>query len=56
MHDKVIEGSLYHKQGDETAMAMGIQAFKLLIPVFATAGNPLGRARAILSPLHVLHG
>lgn len=56
LHDKVIEGSLYHKQGDETAMAMGIQAFKLLIPVFATAGNPLGRARAILSPLHVLHG
>jgi hypothetical protein len=50
LHDKVIEGSLYHNQGDETAMAMGIQAFKLLIPVFATADNPLGRARAILSP------
>jgi len=46
---------LFNNQGDETAMPMGIQAFKLLIPVFATAGNPLGRAHAILSSLHVLH-
>jgi pimeloyl-ACP methyl ester carboxylesterase len=52
LHYKVIEGSFYHSQADDTAMATGIHATRNLIP-FPTTWNPLSRTPAAASSLHV---